>query len=473
MLDSKLIINHLIIYQMKKMLYKILLFSTSIFMLTACEKVIDLAPETSLDANTAYTNRQGVEAGLLGCYNALQGTSYYGLEYWALSDMYAGVISHTGTFPTFAQFTNRGLLPDNTNITNAWNGIYNGINRVNTILVSAEAVTDPAFAKTQAIGEARFLRALMYFDLLRAFGGGPTGFTKSGRGVPLRTKATLRPLDADPIELSTEAAVWTQITEDLDYAIANLKSNVAGRATANAAKALKARAALYTKDYSAAETLSTEVINALKGTGTGLATDYSSLFLSQNTRPESIFELSYDINNTNSIAFYYFPTTFGGRNEIGSSTTLVAQSTADGRRAMNVFLMGTTNKTRKYSRINGTDNVIIIRLAELYLTRAEARAMKAAPDLTGALADLNVIRTRAGLPSSTTSDAATLVTEILADRYWEFAHEGHAFFDFKRTGRLATGLTGFSGANAFRALYPTPQREILNSAGKITQVAGY
>jgi hypothetical protein len=140
---------------------------------------------------------------------------------------------------------------------------------------------------------------------------------------------------------------------------------------------------------------------------------------------------------------------------------------------MNVFLMGTTYKTRKYSRINGTDNVIIIRLAEMYLTRAEARAMKATPDLTGALADLNVIRTIAGLPSSTTSDATTLVTEILADRYWEFAHEGHAFFDFKRTNRLATGLTGFSGANAFRALYPTPQREILNSAGKITQVTGY
>jgi hypothetical protein len=64
------------------------------------------------------------------------------------------------------------------------------------------------------------------------------------------------------------------------------------------------------------------------------------------------------------------------------------------------------------------------------------------------------------------------VTEILADRYWEFAHEGHAFFDFKRTNRLST-LTGFTGLNTFRALYPTPQREILNSAGKIKQVTGY
>ena len=203
-----------------------------------------------------------------------------------------------------------------------------------------------------------------------------------------------------------------------------------------------------------------------------MVSDYSTLYLSQNTQPESIFELNYDINNTNSMAFYYFPSNLGGRNEIGSSATLVAQSTADGRRAMNVFLIGSSSKTKKYSRINGTDNFIIIRLAEMYLTRAESRALKAVPDLTGALADLNVIRSRAGLPSSTTSVATTLVTEILADRYWEFAHEGHAFFDFKRTNRLST-LTGFTGLNTFRALYPTPQREILNSAGKIKQVTGY
>lgn len=458
---------------MKKMLHKILLLATSVVFLTSCEKVVEQQPETTLDATIAYNNRQGVEAGLLGCYNALQSTSYYGLEYWALTDMYAGVISHTGTFPTYAQYANRAVLPDNTNLTNTWNQIYNGINRVNTILVSADAIADPAFSKTQAIGEAKFLRALMYFDLLRAFGGSDQGFTKAGRGLPIRTTPTLSPADADPIALSSEADVWKLINEDLDYAIANLKANVSGRATANAAKALKARAALYTKDYATAETLSTEVINSLKGTGTGLASDYSTLFLSQNTKPESIFELSFDINNTNSIAFYYFPTAFGGRNEIGSSTTVVAQPAADKRKATNVRLMGTTNKTFKYSRINGTDNVIIIRLAELYLIRAEARAAKSTPDLTGALADVNVIRARAGLDNSTSADAASILKDVYNERYWEFAHEGHAFFDYKRTGRLATALTGFSGANAFRAVLPTPQREIINSAGKITQVTGY
>ena len=224
---------------MKKMLHKILLLATSVVFLTSCEKVVEQQPETTLDATIAYNNRQGVEAGLLGCYNALQSTSYYGLEYWALTDMYAGVISHTGTFPTYAQYANRAVLPDNTNLTNTWNQIYNGINRVNTILVSADAIADPAFSKTQAIGEAKFLRALMYFDLLRVFGGSDQGFTKAGRGLPIRTTPTLSPADADPIALSSEADVWKLINEDLDYAIANLKANSATMAKEVAIKEIK------------------------------------------------------------------------------------------------------------------------------------------------------------------------------------------------------------------------------------------
>jgi hypothetical protein len=153
---------------MKKMLNIKLSLLTAVIVFSSCEKIIDQQPQTALSAETAYTTRQGVEAGLLGCYNALQSTSYYGLEFWALSDMYAGVIVHTGTFPTYAQFNNKQILPDNTNVTNMWNAIYGGINRVNTLIVSAETLNDPAFSKTQTIGEARFLRALMYFDLLRA-----------------------------------------------------------------------------------------------------------------------------------------------------------------------------------------------------------------------------------------------------------------------------------------------------------------
>ncbi len=458
---------------MKNKIQSLFLIATGVVILSSCEKVLDQKPQTSLDANTAYTTRQGVEAGLLGCYSALQSTSYYGLEYWALSDMYAGVITHTGTFPTYAQVNNKQILPDNTNTTNIWNQIYTGINRVNTVLVSASALTDPAFAKAQVTGEAKFLRALMYFDLLRAFGGSATGFGSGGRGLPVKTTPTLAPTDASAVALSSEADVWKLINADLDYAIANLTTSTTGRANVNAARALKARAALYVNDYATADAMATAVINALKGTGTGLAADYSTLWLTQNVKPESIFELQFDVNNTNSIAFYYFPTASGGRNEIGSSATLAAESALDKRKATNIRLMGTTNKTYKYSRIGGTDNVIIIRLAEMYLIRAEAKALAAAPDLAAAISDLNLIKARAGLANSIAVTQAEVLADIYQERYWEFAHEGHAFYDYKRTNRLATGFAAFSGSNAFRAVWPTPQREIINSNGLVTQVTGY
>jgi hypothetical protein len=110
----------------------------------------------------------------------------------------------------------------------------------------------------------------------------------------------------------------------------------------------------------------------------------------------------------------------------------------------------------------------------MYLIRAEARARKASPDLVGALQDLNVIRNRAGLASSTTATVAELLNEIYQERYFEFAHEGHALFDYRRTNRLITTFpSNFAGQNEFRALFPTPQREIDNSNGLLARTPGY
>jgi len=123
--------------------------------------------------------------------------------------------------------------------------------------------------------------------------------------------------------------------------------------------------------------------------------------------------------------------------------------------------------------------VVMFRLAELYLIRAEARA-QIGTDLVGALADVNVIRIRAGLAANTTATTtATLMTAILKERRVEFAHEGHRFFDLKRTNLLATTIGasyfGISGTinNTFRALWPIPQREVLTSGGIIAQNTGY
>ena len=229
---------------MKKILLPIVVLSLG---LGSCSKILDQQPQSSLDAATAYTTRQGVEAGLLGSYNTLQSGNYYGLRFWALGDLETDILQHTGTFPSFAQFSNRALLSDNTEITNMWATIYNGINRVNNIIAAAPLITDPAFNANQAVAEARFLRGLFYFDLIRGFGGSANGYNKgSGLGVPLFIKPTLTPGDAAPKPRSTEAEIYTQIVSDIDFAIANLPVTAAnGRANVNVATSIKARLELY------------------------------------------------------------------------------------------------------------------------------------------------------------------------------------------------------------------------------------
>ncbi|WP_172644665.1 RagB/SusD family nutrient uptake outer membrane protein [Flavihumibacter sp. ZG627] len=445
----------------------------------SCDKILDQEPQGSLDATTAFSTRQGVEAGLRGIYDALQSGSYYGLRYQAFADMGADNINHTGTFPSFAQIFNKQILADNVELSNMWNAIYNAINRANNIIASAELITDPAFNKSSAIGEARFLRALLYHDLLRYFGGSPNGYNKSGGvGVPLFTVPTLAPSDAAPKARATEAEVNQLIMDDLNFAIENLSGVSIARANVNAANALKARVELYNENFAAAEEAATAVIEKYEAAPLGgLADDYRSLWSKKNVTPESILELPFYVDDANSIAFFYFPGANGGRNEITSSPGLAAAHEANDKRKMvNVSVLDNTsdpripaNKTLKAFRVAGDDNVILIRLAEVYLIRAEARARKASPDIAGAQSDLNVVRTRAGLPATTAATTAALVTAIENERRVELAHEGHRWFDLRRYNKIASlGIT-----EPFRALWPIPLREVQTSAGVVEQNDGY
>lgn len=463
---------------MKRLKFPII-FALVLLSGSACNKILEQEPQGSLDANTAYTTRQGVEAGLIGIYDALQSGNYYGLRFQAFSDMGADNINHTGTFPSFAQIFNRQILADNVELVNMWNTIYNGINRANNIISSAENLEDPAFNKSNAIAEARFLRALMYHDLLRYFGGSATGYNKgNGVGVPLFTTPTLTPADAAPRERATEAEVITQIKSDIDFAITNLTGTNVARANLRAARMLKARVELYNEEFAAAEAAATEVLSAYEGSSLGgLAPDYRSLWNVKNVAPESVFELPFAIDDANSIAFFYFPGVNGGRNEITSSPGLLnAHEAGDLRRTVNVTVLDNTsvpripaNKTLKAFRVAGDDNVILMRLAELYLIRAEARARKASPDLAGAANDLNIVRKRAGLEPITPVSAEEAVLAIERERRIELAHEGHRWFDLRRYNKISS--LGIS--EPFRALYPIPLREVQTSGGIVEQNEGY
>ncbi len=471
-----------------KLNYKSLLTVVSLgALLTAsCQKeTLDQSPQASLPAATAIKDAASVNAATLGIYSGFQSGNYYGLRYQIFADLYADNMGHTGTFPSFAQIGNYQILPDNTEVSAMWNSMYSTINRANTVIAAVPTIADPTLDKDKALAEARVLRANVYFDLIRYWGGSKTGYNKvGGVGVPLILTPTLTEADATAKPRATEAAVLAQVTADLDFAIGVAtfgNTNVAGRVSKDYAKALRARVALYLADYTTAQTYSNELITSTRYTLTPGAT-YKDIWSNKNTK-ESLWEIQFEPTNSNSIAFYYYTTATGGRNEIATKSALnTAHEAGDLRQSVNATTTGgaaTNLKTLKYTRVaTGDDNVVMFRLSELYLIRAEARA-QIGTDLPGALADVNVVRARAGLAASAAATTADLMTAILKERRIELAHEGHRFFDLKRTNGLATAISaaafGVSGAidNTFRALWPIPQREVLTSGGIIAQNSGY
>jgi len=443
-------------------------------MFSSCKKELEAQkPQASLDAGQAFTNVASVRAGLFGVYNSLQSGNYYGLQYNAFAELGGGNLSHVGTFPTYAQVANNQILTDNVNITDMYNTIYTGINNANTIIAAIPSITDAALDKDATLAELRTLRALMYFDLIRYFGGSTNGYGQAnGVGVSIKITPTLTESDATPIARSTEAQVYTQILADLDFAIAapTFANKITNRAGKDVANAIKARLQLYRAQWAEAETLATTVIGSTRYSLLSTA-NYANIWLTKNSA-ESIFELDYNSADQNSIAFYYYTTATGGRNEISSSAALNAAHEAnDVRKEINFTTTAPVSKTRKFTRIaTGDDNVILFRLAELYLIRAEARVRQgSAQKIADGLADLNVVRVRAGLLPLVSVSQADILTAILAERRVELAHEGHRWFDLRRYNLISTlGIT-----QTYRALYPIPQREVLTSGNIITQNTGY
>lgn len=456
-----------------KFKYLAILFATGT-VLSSCKKQLEAQkPQTSLDASRAFTNVASVRAGLFGVYNSLQSGNYYGLQYNAFAELGGGNLTHVGTFPTYAQVANNQILSDNVNITDMYNTIYNGINNANTIITAIPSIADAALDKDATLAELRTLRALMYFDLLRYFGGSTNGYAQTnGAGVSIKTTPTLTESDAAPIARSTEAQVYAQILSDLDFAIAapTFANRITNRAGKDVANAIKARLQLYRSQWTDAEALATTVIGSTRYSLLNTA-NYANIWLTKNSA-ESIFELDYNSADQNSIAFYYYTTAAGGRNEISSSAALNAAHEAnDVRKEINFTTTTPASKTRKFTRIStGDDNVILIRLAELYLIRAEARVRQgSAQKIADGLADLNVVRVRAGILPLVSVSQADILTAILAERRVELAHEGHRWFDLRRFNLISSlGIT-----QTYRALYPIPQREVLTSGNIIVQNTGY
>jgi hypothetical protein len=451
---------------MKKLFLMLLLGSV---MSMGCKKILDQSPLSSLDAPTAFTTGPAVTAGLLGVYNTFQQPEYYGTDYTLLCDLEADNLDHTGSYPTYEQVKNRAITPDNTNVLNTWNRIYQGINRVNTIIADIPGIKDASFDSAGALGEAEFLRALMYFDLMRYWGGTPSGFSNpNGEGVPLILTPTFTASDAAPHARSSAGAVFTQILSDLSYAVANIPvSNDAGRGNQLAATALRARVELYIGQYDAAATDAESVITAAGA----LSPSYPGIWLAKNVQPESIFELQFSATNQDGLYFYYF-----GRDEVATDASLgAAYAAGDTRLPVNYYQgQDASGKlvyaTTKYDNPDGSQDITLIRLSEMYLTHAEAVLRGSNPDVATATSDLNTVRARANAAPTSAVTVSDLETAILLENRLEFPHECHRWFDLRRLGLAAST---FGVTDSTKILWPIPQNEVLTSGNVIAQNPGY
>lgn len=435
-------------------------------LLTSCESPLEVDPTASIDSNTALTTPRGVELALNGAYRSLQSGALYSLDEVMQADLYADNLTFTGTFQTHREVSLRNVTTSNGDILAKWGAAYSGINRVNNILEAAPNAGLTAALAGQYRGEALFIRALHYFNLVRWFGDVPIVLTPS-TGIDPTTSFPSR---------ETAANVYARIVTDLEEAVTLLPAPRAnGRATRGAAQALLARVYLErgaAGDYALAVARATSVITSSLYSMNAV---YRANWTTKHS-PESIFELSYSVNNTNSLAFWHYPQPLSGRWGFSPSLNLYnSYAAGDVRRDASIAISPTAAACAsncrygiKYFRIaTGDDNVPLLRLAEMYLIRAEANARLGTADAT-VQADINVVRGRAGLAATTATGQAGLLTAILNERRWELAMEGHRFFDLRRHG-VATTVLAIAPT---RLLFPIPQAERdINTA--LTQNAGY
>lgn len=443
--------------------------------LSACDDRLDLQPQQSIDAGVALSNEQDLQSAIIGAYGQLGGPSLYGTNFNLLSELQAAenYVTWQGTFASYREVARKTMTFANAEASRTWLNGYATINTVNNVLANLDRSTD---AETRSVieGEARFIRGIVYFELVRYYAlpwGTTTGNTQPGLPLVLTPSTSIEEANAQ-VPRSTVAQTYAQVIDDLTQAAALLPDDNGTRADKYSALAFLARVYLQQSDYAKALDAANQVISSDLFR---LSPSVTGPFRNRNTS-ESIFEIQQnDQNNAGTsndglTTFYAsVPTPDGGavgRGDVQVNTTFVNSYSATDTRRTELFYVGFRGANRYYTS-KYTDfgaNIPVIRLAEMLLVRAECNIrLNSAVGATPA-ADLNAVRSRAGLPAI----AAPTLENVLQERQYELAFEGLRIHDIKRL-RQSTGTFAW---NAPKLVLPIPKREIdVNSA--ITQNEGY
>ncbi|WP_210522184.1 RagB/SusD family nutrient uptake outer membrane protein [Hymenobacter terricola] len=462
---------------------------------SGCNKFVDLTPSDNIVVNNFYKSESDIKLALTGTYSNLRGIYN---DYYQFSELPSDNARTFGeSESTRGIFDKLTWLPSTPAISGAWNDAYRTIAYSNVIIARIDPIPFALPAtKTQYIGEAKFLRALMYFNLVRYFGD-----------VPLRLTEITAEADAYSQGRTPVAAVYAQIEKDLLEAEAALPATYPaaadiGRATKGAAQALLGKVYLQEKKWADAEAKLAQLV--LSPNPYQILPDLNNVFgLGHDNNAEIIFAAQYaasGFSEGNRFVHEMAPSPSGL-----TITSVPGNSTCVGTLDLyNAFEAGDARKTAyvgvygagdsyywakkliyRVTQINEGDNDWpILRYADVLLMYAEALNNNGKTAL--AIPQINRIRTRAGLaakPLTLTGPDTQLAIE--QERRVELCFEGHRWFDLIRWGKDVSTMQAFKAAYSTldpannnltprpeARLLPLPSREIALNP-KLTQNPGY
>jgi len=337
-----------------------------------------------------------------------------------------------------------------------YTALYKSILSANNVIENSSSARE--------VGEAKFLRALSYFKLVRVFGD-----------VPVNLTATPSTTDNSILARQPVASVYSQITADLTDAISALGNIVDGRASKLAAQGMLGKVYMQLGDFANAQSQLSAVVSGAAAAGVSLQADFANIFgVDNDLNSEIIYATQVSSSISDEYGFSEFWSWSAGldtKSLMPLDPDLIAAfdaSPGDLRRAVtiNEELMASP----KFPQTGGPDHDWIeLRLGDVILLYAEA--LNETGNTAGALTELNKIRTRAGLDDSTASSQAEVRQAIADERRLELAFEGQRWFDLVRTGTVNAEM-GETIDSRYH-LFPIPISEVLASFGVITQNDGY
>ena len=432
---------------------KIFILMSAIAVLSSCADQLDVKPFNTIDSGTATSTSKDIEALIVGAYTFLGDGDVLGGNMQRDAELIGddGELFWDGTFTDPGEIWDKNMLITNGQAEATWLDCYRVINICNTVLANLSVVTADKVDRVE--GEAKFIRGVMYFELVKVYGRTWTdGTPATNPGVPV----VLEPSTTALVDRSSVAEVYTQVISDLQDAKTLLPTVNSFFATTYSASGMLSRVYMMQNDYANAA-LEADIVIA--SNEFGLLSDYTdnfnnsaNVFSSRNNNENATTEDVFAIQVTSQSGINNMNTFFStnGRGDI-----YVEQAHLDLYDQVNderYFLFYDGERTGKWE--NQFGNVGIIRLAEMYLTRAEANLQDPGADVGDSpLNDINAIRNRAGLGDL----GSVTITDILNERHLELAFEGHQIHDLKRTGR-PVGALAF---NAPKLIFPIPNREII------------